>query len=71
MCCTSKALPLVQETDEFLAATGLLKFTHCLGFDLANTFTSYFENMPYFFQGITVTVTQPVPQLDDFTLSVA
>ena len=77
MCCTSdlfmagNALLLVQEADQFLAATGLLKFAYRLGFDLANSLAGNLENMPHFFQRVAITISQAVTQLDNFAFTIA
>src|ERR1700722_16735049 len=61
----------IQETDQLLAAAGLLQLADRLGFDLANTFTRHFENVTNFLKRIAVAVAQSVAELDNFAFAIA
>ena len=55
----------VEKALELLAPHRVLQLADGLGFDLADAFAGHFEDAAHLFQGVGVTVTQAVPQLDD------
>lgn len=62
--------PLVKESDELLASTWLLELSYRLCFNLTNTFASHFENVPHFFQGVTVAIPKTISELDDLSFAI-
>jgi hypothetical protein len=61
---------LIQETYEFLAATGLLQLANCLSLDLANSLARNLENVTDFFERIAITVAESVTELDNLAFTV-
>ena len=48
-----------------------MQLANGLGFDLSNSLTGYFEDVSDFFKRVTVAITKPVSELDDFSLAIA
>ena len=61
----------IQKPGEFLAAGRSLQLADGLGLDLPNPLAGHLEDMADLFQRVAVTVSEAVPQFDDFPLPVA
>ena len=57
--------------DQLLAAARLLKLSHSLSLDLADSLSRDLEDVPDFLKGVAVTVAETVPEFDDLSLTIA
>lgn len=60
----------VDEAGKGLASLWMLQLLDCLAFDLSNAFAGDLENLPYFFEGVRITVSQPVSELEDLSFAI-
>ena len=59
-----------EKPPKLAAPDRVLQLPHSLCLDLSHSFASHFEDPTNFFQRVRVTVTEPIPELDNFTFPI-
>src|SRR5947207_2105145 len=60
-----------QETLQLPGSHRMLQFSNRFRLNLSNTLASHFEYPPHFFEGVRISITNPISQLNNFPLAVS